>query len=1509
MISIVVYGRNDNYGYNLHKRAAISLNCLAELLRHADDELIFVDYNTPDDLPTFPEAIADTLTAQSRSVLRILRVRPEIHLRYAAKTPLLALEAVARNVGIRRSNPGNRWVLSTNTDIVLVLRQARDLAELVRALPSGFYHTPRFEIPESLWESFDRGAPERIIEDVRALGKSARLNEVVYGADTILYDGPGDFQLVERATLFAIDGFDQRMLRAWHLDSNISKRLSLYCGPVRSLIKHVYCYHCDHTRQVTPAHDSGNAGNDSKRFVDEVACADLPEQRESWGCGPDTIEEIRLPEAARNRYRDVLNAVVAPLDRDFTEAVYAERTYGSYQYDAAHVLPFLADLLNYAPRQSRLAWCGLGRDMFQLFCQAWRELGFERPIAVHRSVERYLLPSLPEGVEILGPEAWLCEADLFAFEFGYPQYGSDNGEAGPQIALTDDERAEAIAVVESTFLVAVSDERCRQTEAAVPPRRFIGINCIHNRSEGVFGAHVAAALTPFGSHLRHGFVAKAADPRERDIYVRSLIGHALGRLGPISRKELAFAEELVAPLLSGEPITPDIEHRIACHGSFGRAFLTVERELSAGAPTAEMVERMLARLENLRPSTELAASLGVPVHDLTPSSVTMRPLSRFACYEDWDDPSWCAYTGHYITDPDANLAYRRDAARWEQVHLLYGLGGVNLPRGQARLLVIATMPDAVIAALTRWAGQVELFGITASASAGGSRARAFWCNGAGYAPESLRVLPAATRIEQLDRAAYDVVVFPHGAMLANGLTAALAWMRIAEELLRQGGVLAFKAELAAGARPHPDHLDVRALGENGFAAQLAQHTGFVVSNGFDKNLSRATVDKVWPDDGPLAGEGYFLSRQDGRVLIPSYWFLTKRQGAESPDWDPLREWLLLRCCGEQLPALLPGAAGMRCEDGLIASIPDKQGHVFFGPYLPVAPGRYSVALRLRKPAGPGRSASADLEAVVGESVLASKRIAGSDWRAGTVALEFEVPGPMDGVTAPLLEIRLHSPGGLGLIVESLDLQLHQLYSLGDWPELPVVGCLAGDKAEEAARRGSATDATIGSPEQGMQSVDQNAGEVQRGTDGAAAGSGEACSRDDRFSAKERAEDIAPPPHELNRVGASRSLTRVIADADWDDPAWNRFLDPSVIEAVASGERRDSSLWERTHILYGLDRLGKLTGSERVLVAATMPDEMIGLLSEYVSRVEVLDLKDSSSRRGAQARLFWSNGGLYARDRVVVHERAFAPDQLAAASYDAVLFPHGAMFFAGIAGIARLMQRAEQLLRPDGVLVFKADILVDGSSDGDHLDLDLIAGGNGLASRIEAETGFTVQAGPGERDLSAVALVAKSIGGNGSRRAVPSIWFLSRRGDTREGGWKRLEDWLVGRLLGEQLPRLQLGPAGRRDNSGRILTSGIGKGRIFFGPYVGLPVGRYEAVLDIAAPATNGRGRVTCDVTAGGRLLRKETVDLAPGRDVTARLPFAIPGTGGAVVEKVEVRAWLDAGEAAFTGCRIEASQG
>src|ERR1700744_997361 len=154
MFSVIIYGRNDQHGYNLHKRAAISFNAQAEVMTDPDDEILFVDYNTPDDHPTFPEEIADTLTEKDKKVMSIFRVRPEQHAHLKNKTHLVALEAQSRNVALRRSNPKNRWILYTNTDMLLVPRNEQEsLSDILGGLTDGFYQVPRFEIPEMLWEA------------------------------------------------------------------------------------------------------------------------------------------------------------------------------------------------------------------------------------------------------------------------------------------------------------------------------------------------------------------------------------------------------------------------------------------------------------------------------------------------------------------------------------------------------------------------------------------------------------------------------------------------------------------------------------------------------------------------------------------------------------------------------------------------------------------------------------------------------------------------------------------------------------------------------------------------------------------------------------------------------------------------------------------------------------------------------------------------------------------------------------------------------------------------------------------------------------------------------------------------------------------------------------------------------------------------------------------------------------------------------------------------------------
>jgi hypothetical protein len=284
-------------------------------------------------------------------------------------------------------------------------------------------------------------------------------------------------------------------------------------------------------------------------------------------------------------------------------------------------------------------------------------------------------------------------------------------------------------------------------------------------------------------------------------------------------------------------------------------------------------------------------------------------------------------------------------------------------------------------------------------------------------------------------------------------------------------------------------------------------------------------------------------------------------------------------------------------------------------------------------------------------------------------------------------------------------------------------------------------------------------------------------------------------------------------------------------AAADSEERDVGEWERTHLLYGLDRCGKLTVSARILVGATLPDEVSALLSEYVGRLEVLDLTRASDRRGAEARLYWSNGALYARDRLAVHEPRLGLDRLDEAAYDVIAFPHGSLFVDGIAGIARLMAQAERLLAAGGLLVFKADILAGGEPDLDHFDTSLI-GKDGFAAQIEAETGFGVEEGFNPRlsagiaaglqpDIHANPGPGSLVQDHRGRLAAPCWWFLRKRGHTPEGGWRRIEQWLLQRILGNQIDRLQLGPAGHRDDSGRIVTNDLAKGRVFYGPYLGI----------------------------------------------------------------------------------------
>lgn len=475
MISVILYGRNDSYGYNLHKRAAISLNCISEILTDHDDEIIFVDYNTPDDFPTFPEAIFDTLTEKTINKLRILRVRPDDHESlFGSKTHLKTLEPVARNVAVRRSNKNNKWILSTNTDMIFVPRNNVSLTDTVRDIPEGIYCTARFEIPESIWETYDRLDPKSIIEKTKINGEELHLNEVINSHEWILYDGPGDFQLIQRKDVFAINGFDEKMLLGWHVDSNISKRLFLKYGSIRDALPLVFGYHCDHTRQITPMHKHNSPQNDLNDFVYQMNKIEALHQSKTWGMPNLDIEEISLKSKSIFKFRKVLKEVIDKPQEELTNSYYLQNNFNKIKFSPKHVLPFLVDLYSSMKKDIRILWVGEKDELFYLFSQALRKLDF-----LHQ-------------IEIFNPKQVIKEfkhIDSFIFHF-----------ASPISNLND---IDYKLIKNYVKIIKLESKWIRNKNK---PRRFVTINSLHNHYEPYINLTLKAAKTPFSTRIRHGFI-------------------------------------------------------------------------------------------------------------------------------------------------------------------------------------------------------------------------------------------------------------------------------------------------------------------------------------------------------------------------------------------------------------------------------------------------------------------------------------------------------------------------------------------------------------------------------------------------------------------------------------------------------------------------------------------------------------------------------------------------------------------------------------------------------------------------------------------------------------------------------------------------------------------------------------------------------------------------------------------------------------------------------------------
>jgi hypothetical protein len=495
MISVILYGRNDAHGYNLHRRAALSLNCIAEVLSDPDDEILFVDYNTPDELPTFIEAISDTLTDRCLGLLRVLRVPEAIHeQRFAPHTHLPVVEPVARNVAARRANPANRWILSTNTDMIFVPLADQDLSGICSTLPDGFYGLPRFELPEWLWERLPRSDPHRAAAEIERLGPGLKLDEATVSHEWIRFDAPGDFQLALREDFAAIQGCNEEMLLGWHVDCNLSRRLLLQRGSIGSLEDRLAAYHCNHSRTRTVYHAS-QVTNDLVKYFFTVEAPEVDSQRATWGLADVPLEEVPIRERAGTGCAAAFGDVIPSDHRTPSDAFAAPF---AHAYDSGHVLPFVADTLVVSPSGSTIGYAGANSVLEPMLARLVDALGFDRPLAVARFDDMASIDELTRVADVFIVDLGI---DLSQAEESLDSVGAIEL---PHFPLALDQPFAALS-----RLIELERARIAQGEHA---RRFVLVNS----SMAVWDAYVLAQFlcTYTTPHSRVRRATVQADPDE-----------------------------------------------------------------------------------------------------------------------------------------------------------------------------------------------------------------------------------------------------------------------------------------------------------------------------------------------------------------------------------------------------------------------------------------------------------------------------------------------------------------------------------------------------------------------------------------------------------------------------------------------------------------------------------------------------------------------------------------------------------------------------------------------------------------------------------------------------------------------------------------------------------------------------------------------------------------------------------------------------------------------------------
>jgi predicted O-methyltransferase YrrM len=268
-LSVVIVGRNDNYGVNFLDRLSTFICSLDYQVRNYPDllELIIVEWNPLADRPP----LKDVLPKTNNLDIRIITVPAEEHNKIGHPSPVL--EYHGKNVGIRRAK--GQFVLTTNPDILFTDELIDWLNQQTLRVDS-YYRTDRHdfngegitEVPISQLVPF--ACSKTFLSHIVSTTDStdvkinspvalAELPSTPTDSQCIHTNGAGDFILASKEVFFTIRGLFESTEHLYHLDSYSIIRLASNSIKQVIVTAPICIFHQDHERKPVDPWNSEEA--------------------------------------------------------------------------------------------------------------------------------------------------------------------------------------------------------------------------------------------------------------------------------------------------------------------------------------------------------------------------------------------------------------------------------------------------------------------------------------------------------------------------------------------------------------------------------------------------------------------------------------------------------------------------------------------------------------------------------------------------------------------------------------------------------------------------------------------------------------------------------------------------------------------------------------------------------------------------------------------------------------------------------------------------------------------------------------------------------------------------------------------------------------------------------------------------------------------------------------------------------------------------------------------------